>query len=774
MNRKDIIDNVYFKYDYTTLYYVYKNYNYSFENAREILDNLCGIQIFNEKLNSLYDIYKDLAEKGLLFVNPLFSQLFKNKKVYVCGYSKNDLELNEALIKLGIQYEYLPNKNNNYEHDVYQYDSISDEIKGLMINIMKLISQGVPLNNIYLYKLPSEYEMIIKKYFRYHNIKIEGLNCTYLNESPIYKKYIDLLRDNNLIDAFNILSNETKNDKFMILDKISSILVDINALKLEKSEFVFLLEYISKNTKIREIKYDNSIKICDYDTILSEDDHVFMLGFSLDYYPKISKDTDFFTDSEKHFLNKNTSSINNQISEELLINFISNAKNMTISYSKKEGKKEIYPSLIINKLNMKIIKEQIPAVRYSLKLSQVEVADYLDNRILYGISNEYINTFSEEELGYKSYSHHFKGLDFVNDSPLYLSASSITTYNSCPFKYFIEKILKVGEFEETFYTKLGNVFHLILQDSIEKDLNIDDYEDVISSNFTTKKERILFDNLLPQVIEVINKNKDFSENSDFNNLLSEKSITIQIDDNSWLTGKIDKIMLDDENKDYIIVDYKTGSFTYDKKKNEFGIDLQLPIYSLLISKEFKDYRNIGIYIQRICLPKKDLLKGDIIPYNLTGVTLRDETGVKRLDHYLGSYDFNGNLVKKSKFINSVSIKNDTTLTATTGISAEDYEKLLEVALNQVNNAIENIRNKIRSSGNNSSNQSASNQDNAPGDRYSIAVASYDQRTVTSVDSYQYAYTRVISTSSGTMGTGTQFSATPAGYTTTNTTTNVQG
>ena len=83
--------------------------------------------------------------------------------------------------------------------------------------------------------------------------------------------------------------------------------------------------------------------------------------------------------------------------------------------------------------------------------------------------------------------------------------------------------------------------------------------------------------------------------------------------------------------------------------------------------------------------------------------------------------------------------------------------------------IENIRNKIRSSGNNSSNQSASNQDNAPGDRYSIAVASYDQRTVTSVDSYQYAYTRVISTSSGTMGTGTQFSATPAGYTTTNTT-----
>lgn len=83
--------------------------------------------------------------------------------------------------------------------------------------------------------------------------------------------------------------------------------------------------------------------------------------------------------------------------------------------------------------------------------------------------------------------------------------------------------------------------------------------------------------------------------------------------------------------------------------------------------------------------------------------------------------------------------------------------------------VENIKNKIKGAGNNSSESNTSNEENAPADSYSIAVASYDQKNVTSTDSYQYAYTRVISTNSGTTGYGSQFSSTPAGYSTTNTT-----
>ena len=83
--------------------------------------------------------------------------------------------------------------------------------------------------------------------------------------------------------------------------------------------------------------------------------------------------------------------------------------------------------------------------------------------------------------------------------------------------------------------------------------------------------------------------------------------------------------------------------------------------------------------------------------------------------------------------------------------------------------VENIKNQI--SGNirvpaPMSNQAGSSSDT---NNWKIVVASYDSKTVTSVDSYQYSYTRVISTNSGTTGSGSQMTSTPAGKSTSNTT-----
>lgn len=86
----------------------------------------------------------------------------------------------------------------------------------------------------------------------------------------------------------------------------------------------------------------------------------------------------------------------------------------------------------------------------------------------------------------------------------------------------------------------------------------------------------------------------------------------------------------------------------------------------------------------------------------------------------------------------------------------------------VDNIKKNIKGASSSSSSSSNNNSESSDTNASSSKYVIAIASYDQKTITSVDSYQYAFTKVISTSSGTMGYGSQFSATPAGYSTTNT------
>lgn len=59
-------------------------------------------------------------------------------------------------------------------------------------------------------------------------------------------------------------------------------------------------------------------------------------------------------------------------------------------------------------------------------------------------------------------------------------------------------------------------------------------------------------------------------------------------------------------------------------------------------------------------------------------------------------------------------------------------------------------------GNSGNNDSSSNT----GSNYMLTVASYTSRTTKKVTSYQYSYTDVISTNSGTKGSGSQFSATP--------------
>ena len=695
IDKAEVLENTYFNYDYSAILYLHKQYNFSFPIAKEILDNLTSLEGNNEKINKLNKIYLDLKSNKLLQENLFYKHLFNNKKIYIYGYSKNDVELMNALEKLNVTYEYIYDEKDNFTHNVYKFKTMEDEVKSFFIKIMDLLENNISLNNIYLYSFPNEYEIMVNKYARYHNIKIEGLNKASLFASPIYKKYLEHLKNNSIINAFELLSSEIKNDPQNAIEKLANVLVELTPLYNEcNEEFISLLNFTAKSTILSEVKYDNSIKICDYNSVISDDSYVFILGFSLDAYPNIYRDTDFYSDKEKEYLGKNTSKTKNIIEEEMLTNFINNTKNIYISYKERYGKKEYYPSLLINKLKMNIFDGDISNIRYSLKLSEIEISDCFDKNKLYGIDNKNIKTFDKDLIGYQSYSHEFSGLNHFNNNLIKLSPTSISEYNTCPFKYYANRVLKIGEFENTFALKLGNIFHLILQDSLIKEINLDNYRDEIEKEFTTFKEKTLLYNLLPQVLEVINKNKEFYNNSHFKNACAEKEITINVDDNSLLTGKIDKVIFNDNDKELIVVDYKTGNFYYDKRKNAYGIDLQLPIYSLLLNSEFNDYTNVGMYIQNVCLSKKELMDKDVNPYYLNGLTLKDDNAVKRIDHYLGDYDCDGNLIKKSRFIQSIKIKNDKNLDAYSGIVQKEYDALKEVAKGAINETLSNVRNNV--------------------------------------------------------------------------------
>lgn len=693
MDKSELIKGIYFTYDLDALVHLNKEYNYSYFIAHEILNNLINVLPLNDKLNNLYHIYQDLKDKKLLKENIYFKHLFNNMNIYIYGYSKLDQELISCLNNLNLKYQYIEEDIYNYKHTCYTFKSIDEEVLYVLEVICKLIISGKSLNNIYIYKLPSEYRLLLKKYFYYHNIPFESMENTFLYDSPLYKEYISYLDNHSFTDAYEILKEKTLYDPFDILSTLADVLLKVINLKLEKSELINLLNYLAKNKAIKKLKYTQSIKEIDEESVLTDDDYLFMLGFSLGNYPVIKKDIDFYSDLEKELLNKNTSSIINQITNNQLSNFILNTKNLTISFKEKLNNIVYYPSLLIEELYIETKAGVISNHRYSKELTEFEVAKYYDLNKLYGINHKNICTYTKEELGYNSFDHSFKPLDnYYNDDFLTLSYTQISEYNHCPFKYFIKRILKADIFEETFNIKLGILFHKILEDSANKEIDLDDYHEYINEHFETHKEKFFVRLLLPQVLDVINKNTEFKKNSMFEDTISEDEIIYKVDEKTNLIGLVDLTYFDKSDKNLIIVDYKTGNFKFNQDKINYGIDLQLPIYALLLQSKYHDFKISGMYIQNICLNKKALNEKN--PYSLVGLTINDIDKAKRLDPLMGNItDEEGKKINSSTFIKGVAIKSDGTLSnrGSNLVDEDTFNNFAEVAKEQITLTVNNIR-----------------------------------------------------------------------------------
>ena len=692
ISKSEIIEGNSYTYDYETIYYIYKKYKYRLENVEELLKNLRNIKPINDKLTLLKNIYDDVSSNGLLKTNKHFKELFKNKKVYIYGYSKIDAELINELNKLNIEFEYLEDENEKYSHDVYKFEYLEDEVNYVFNKILYLIKNGVSLNNIYLHNYSSDYDFLIKKYSFYFNLPIEFNDTHKLYDSPIYKKFLLYLNDMEVDEAYKELKAEVKYDPFDVLGRIVNSVTKISYLKLDKLDFLVLLNYIANKTSLKRIKYKESIKIVNDKSVVSNNDYVFMLGFNLGSFPIVKRDIDFLSDKEKLELGLNTLKITNQINEDSIIDFCNKTKNLFISYKTKHNRTVYYESLLVNKLNYKVVEDTIDNQRFSKSLAEIEVAKAKDLLRIYGIDDEIVNTYSDDEIHYMLFDHSFNGVDAnLKDKELMLSYTQINEYNECPFQYFVKRVLKANIFEEKFTTSLGILYHMMLEDSISKDVKKEDYKDYILENFKTEKELFFLDLLLPQVFDVIKKNKEFLKNSAFNVEIPEKEIEITIDDKTKLKGKIDKTLMSNNLNSYLIVDYKTYGFNFEPKKLKYGIDLQLPIYSLLTEKEYPDMVNEGMFIQNVCLNKKQLANKEKIPYQLAGVYCTDEEKINGMDTLLGNeFDDDGNLVLKSKYIEGLSITTKKKLKHS-GWNPEDYQELSTVAKEQIDKTVQNIR-----------------------------------------------------------------------------------
>jgi len=685
MSIEEFIKKYTFDYNEKTIYNLMKKENIKYEIAKNYIKNLYYIEdkeYNNIKLDKLVRIKKYLDENNLLIYDNLFKKYIENKKIYIYyeylnKYQKNILKsLNTEIIK---------QTHNNYTPIIHEFNNIAEEIDFVAHSICELIDNKTDINKIKLVNVSSDYYNEIRKIFKFYNIPID-INQKNIYGAKIVNDFIKHYEENinktlKYIEETYDLKNETNKQ---IYNKLINIIneyawcenyLDIKELIINKL----------KNTNITE-KQTKKIEITTLENI--KDEYTFILNFNQGSIPKIYKDEDYIDDINKEKLGIETSIENNIIEKTKTIELIKNIKNCIITYKLKTPFSSFYPSSIIEELNDEIIKDHKKNnISYSIINDEINLTKKIDNLIKFGIKDETLETlYSNYEIPYNTYDNKYKKINkqilnnYLNNH-LTLSYSSMDNYYHCAFKYYINNILKLNPYEETFKTIIGNLFHTVLEKSLRENTDYKIYwdEEVKKLNLSNKEKFFInnLENTCKFTLETIKKQ---NECSSLTNTKYEEKIEIN-KENLTFKGFIDKLMYKKNENETIVsvIDYKTGSTNIDLNKTYYGLSMQLPTYLYLAkNSSLNNIKIAGFYLQNII--NKEL---DESTLKLNGYSTNNKEILKQFDNSYESSNVIKSMRTKSdgEFYSYAKVLND-----------KEINNLIKLVEEKINEAYTNIIN----------------------------------------------------------------------------------
>ncbi len=598
MTKKEYLDNCFFTYKDNALLYLMKKYHYKVDVCKVYLNYLYVIdenKVYqNKKLIFLQSLKKELQEKDLLEYNSSFKDYLKGKRKVVLNYPK--LELYE---KIALEAEEFVTKDQK-ELVVTEYKTMEEEVNGIALKILKLLNLKVNINKIYLTNVTNDYIYTIDRIFSYYKIPI-NLNINYhIFGTKIVKDYLQ----EEKLDLEN--SNR-------ITKKLVSILNSLIDIKDESKEYKELLISKIKSANVSSEEYKNAVQVKNLENEeFLEDEYVFVLGLNQDNLPKLEKDTDFISDKDKKEVKLYTTDEKNKIAKTSLINIFNSIKNLYLSYKLQSPFQSMYPSSIIEEYKIKVITPDKDTYNFSNLYNKLRLGSKLDTYNRYQeITPMLKELYTHYNIPYQSYNNSFKEVNketYLENLPypLKLSYTSINTYNECKFKYYLNYVLKLNTFEDTFAAFVGSLYHKILQ--LYKKANFDfekEYQKYLEKRELSLKEKVLLVRLKKELLDLLEQEKKQDLIIGYTDEYREQKIDIPLrkDIEVIFTGTIDKIMYYKKIEDtyFAIVDYKSGTVDTKIEKMKYGLSMQLPIYLYLInySKVFDNPIFTGIYYQNI-------------------------------------------------------------------------------------------------------------------------------------------------------------------------------
>lgn len=647
----------YFDYDNKAIYFVSNKYNCIPEIAKIYIENIYYLKdIDDEKINFLKEIKSDLDTNNLLTYNNLFKEFLKGKEIvlynlkYVDKFYKNIFKELEEYSKVTIYND----EDNSTVKELYKANNSEEEIAFVCSKITKLIKSGVNINNIKLANVKSDYEFIIRKTFKLFNIPINLPSFETIKSTSLVIKFKELY-DSDIYETIEklkeFINTKEENDIFKSIINIVNNYLWANDFMLVKDMVFNDID----NIKTPREKLKNAVEVIEFKKeLVSDNDYVFLIGYNEGVIPINYKDEDYLSDAIKEKLDLSTSfELNENAMNETKDN-IRNIKNLIVTYPNHNLSSEIYISSSYEK-DLFDEKELNISFNESNDYNKLKLVSEKDENSKFGTITDNLLKLSShyKDMKYNSYDNKYKAIDkskikdFFKDG-LTLSYTSINDYYMCSFRYYLDYILKINKFEDTFEATVGSIFHKILSMCFDHDIDIiRTYEtEIENSNYEfNESEKFFLSILKDELVLIIETIKNQLSYTQLTNSMYEKKIVIDVDKDLQIRfkGFVDKILYNEfYGKTVVaIIDYKTGNPNLNINNTIYGLEMQLPVYIYLIKNEIKDVKIGGFYLQKILNNTTDKEKR-LDSLKLQGYTNSDLDYIDKVDS-----SFNDSKVIKS-------------------------------------------------------------------------------------------------------------------------------
>ncbi len=598
MSKEQIIVNHYGTLQPKAIVYIMKKLKISFENALLIAQFVpYGLSLSsNNKIRLLGEIKDELISLGYVIKNEYFDFEMRNKRVLLLGYGAVDIELDYILKYYTANISYLPYEIGENLPKVIAFSDINEEVFYVLNEICFLVENGEKIDDIVIVASGNEYVDVFNKLAVFFEMpQIMDINMSLYSLSEIQDALIEM----KSIGARDYLSNHECNQD------IDLIVKEYSLSDLDEKDFYAAISSILK-TKTKTIPRKSEIHVSSHLPYMRPN-RVFLLGFNQGNYPQVQKDNGYMRDCEKSALNILTSKQLNHVKKQEVIDFITNQKNLTISYKTTAGNTTFYPSSLIKELKLEVVEPPFQKFSYSKKYSEIVLASFEDNFEKFSIMNKNASAYHASlTIPYKAYDYRFKGIKRVNTEKRKYSYSRLSTFFKCQFAYYCASILKLDVFEETFFVKYGKFAHEILENVYSDDYNFDEVliHCLKKYDFDERETCILMRRAdsLKYIAENIREHFTLMQVKE---VFSESQKELNINHEVTLFGIIDRMIIttDGEKEYYSIIDYKTGPAIFEPREVAIGYSLQLPIYTLLVSNEYNASQFAGVYYQPIAIDK---------------------------------------------------------------------------------------------------------------------------------------------------------------------------